>query len=130
MEQSVEKFGLFRYGADGMSMRLPFDLEEYIYVIADCDDISLFKNKEGVRVCPFEHLCGKVECSNTDIGTGDLTLNIYETGIDKILIDEKGLHIFVENISKEFTVDDIGKTIFNNLDDAEKEYDRRKAKEQ
>lgn len=93
-----------------------------VYVNTSCDNIRMRKDDDyfsgtGAENCPFEYCCGFLDCYNSIC---DGQVSTFETTVKQILVDDTGVHIFVEDFSLDITIGDFGKTVFLTREDAEK----------
>lgn len=99
---------------------LPFDMENPIYVICKCENISMYHDNDyltgtGAIECPFENQCQFEDCK-------DEQSQIIETIIECVFINEDGLQFGLNNINyghPTYSIQDIGKTVFLTKEEAE-----------
>lgn len=93
-----------------------------VYVNTTCDNIRMHKDDDyfsgtGEEICPFEYCCGLLDCYNSICGG---QVSTFETTVKQILIDDTGIHIFVEDFDLDITIGDFCKTVFLTREEAEK----------
>ncbi len=101
---------------DGRLVVLPCSMENPVYVIAKCEDVCIYQERDtGAAICPFENDC-QFDCCEEE------QEKIFETAITGFIKDEErdgALHLFLGDIKFDFIEKDIGKTVFLTREDAE-----------
>ncbi len=100
----------------GRLVVLPCSLNNPVYVIAKCEDVCIYQERDtGASICPFEGDC-QFDCCEEG------QKKIFETAITGFVKDEErddALHLFLGDMKFDFTEKDIGKTVFLTREDAE-----------
>lgn len=123
-ELEAAKAEITELTAEVEGFRLPLNINEPVYIICRCSDISMYYDNDyehgtGNIECPFEDQCKYEDCEKEHI-------QIMETAVTCIYNDfetDDGLKFGVSGVNygkPHYFISDIGKTVFLTREEAEK----------
>lgn len=103
----------------GLLVRLPCKVGDAVYVVADCADVMKFCDDDyftgtGAIDCPFEKDCEFTECD-------DSNRKVFSTECTGFWLEKDGQwKVFLDYITSDIGISDIGKTVFLTREEAER----------